>query len=138
MASFTEEELAYVRSQQLTRIATVASDGQPDVAPVGFEFDGTYFYVGGTNQTSTRKYRNVRAGDEKVALVIDDVVSTDPWTPRFVRVYGVADTVERDGSAGHGQYLRIAPVVSWSWNLDGRPFGDAGPAPAHRTVHATP
>ena len=37
---FTDEESAYLRSQRLARIATVAPDGQPDVVPVGYEFDG--------------------------------------------------------------------------------------------------
>jgi pyridoxamine 5'-phosphate oxidase family protein len=83
--SFTEEEIAYLRSQPLGRLATVAPDGQPDVVPVGFEFDGTYFYVGGVDPANTRKIRNVRAGHSKVALVIDDLVSTDPWSPRFLR-----------------------------------------------------
>lgn len=45
--SFSEEEIAYLRSQRLARVATVSPDGQPDVAPVGFEFDGTHVYVGG-------------------------------------------------------------------------------------------
>ncbi|MBB2769974.1 MULTISPECIES: pyridoxamine 5'-phosphate oxidase family protein [Mycolicibacterium] len=40
--SFTDEELAYMASQPLARIATVDDEGQPDVVPVGFEFDGTY------------------------------------------------------------------------------------------------
>jgi pyridoxamine 5'-phosphate oxidase family protein len=135
---FTAEETAYLTSQRIARIATVAPDGQPDVTPVGYEFDGASFFVGGMNQLATRKYRNVRAGNDKVALVIDDVVSADPWTPRFVRVYGTADVVERVGTAGSGSYLRITPVVTWSWNLDGRPFGanGAGPAPARRTVHS--
>jgi pyridoxamine 5'-phosphate oxidase family protein len=134
---FTEEETAYLRSQRLARIATVASDGQPDVTPVGYEFDGTSFFVGGMNQLATRKYRNVEAGNDKVALVIDDVVTADPWTPRFVRVYGTADVVEREGHAGPGSYLRITPVVTWSWNLDGRPFGANGASPSgpRRTVH---
>ena len=35
--SFTDEELAYIRSQPLARVATVSSDGQPDVVPVGFD-----------------------------------------------------------------------------------------------------
>jgi pyridoxamine 5'-phosphate oxidase family protein len=64
--SFTEEEIAYLRSQRLARIATVAADGQPDAVPVGFEFDGTYFYVGGLDLVKTRKFRNVRAGNTKV------------------------------------------------------------------------
>ena len=45
--AFTEDEVAYLKSQPLARLATVDADGQPDVVPVGFEFDGTYFYVGG-------------------------------------------------------------------------------------------
>ncbi len=35
--AFTEEEVAYLKSQPLARIATVGADDQPDVAPVGFE-----------------------------------------------------------------------------------------------------
>jgi pyridoxamine 5'-phosphate oxidase family protein len=38
--SFTEEEITYLRTQRLARIATVSADGQPDVAPVGYQFDG--------------------------------------------------------------------------------------------------
>ena len=66
--AFTEEEAAYLRSQPLARIATVGPDGQPDVAPVGFEFDGTYLYVGGRAPERTRKFLNVKAGQAKVAL----------------------------------------------------------------------
>jgi len=32
--SFTDEELAYIRSQPLARVATVSSDGQPDIVTV--------------------------------------------------------------------------------------------------------
>src|SRR5919198_3848795 len=116
--SFTKEEIAYLRSQPLARIATVSSDGQPDVAPVGFEFDETYFYVGGHDPARTRKFLNVRDGNAKVALVIDDLVSTQPWTPRFMRIYGTAELVEREGQFGPAPYLRIAPTISWSWNLE--------------------
>ena len=134
--AFTEEEVAYLTSQPLARIATVGADDQPDVAPVGFEFDGTYFWVGGRAPEKTRKYLNVKAGHTKVALVVDDLVSTSPWTPRFLRVYGTGELVERAGQFGSGAYLRITPDISWSWNLDGRPFGDdalqSGP---RRTVH---
>jgi pyridoxamine 5'-phosphate oxidase family protein len=134
--AFTEDEVAYLKSQPLARLATVDADGQPDVAPVGFEFDGTYFYVGGRAPERTRKFLNVKAGQVKVALVVDDLVSTDPWTPRFLRVYGTAELTERPGRFGSGPYMRITPEISWSWNLGGRPYGDdafqAGP---QRTVH---
>ncbi len=141
--SFTDEEIAYLRSQPLARIATVAPDGQPDVAPVGFEFDGTYFYVGGHGDPGrTRKYRNVRGGNAKVALAIDDLVSVRPWTPRFMRVYGTAEFVEREGQFGAGTYMRITPTVSWSGNLEGKPFVAEGAevrtAGPRRSVHQRP
>jgi len=142
--TFTDAEITYVRSQPLGRLATVADDDQPDVVPVGFDFDGTYFYISGYGDTlKTKRVRNVLAGHEKVALVVDDLASTDPWTPRFLRVYGTADIVERDGYAGRKEYLRITPTVSWSWNLAGRPYAGEGgrdqfETRVTRTVHASP
>jgi len=133
--SFTDEEQAYLRSQRLARIATVADDGQPDVAPVGFEFDGTYLFVSGIDLTRTRKFRNVRDGNTKVAIVVDDLVSVDPWTPRFLRIYGNADVVERSGRLRSGTYLRITPTVSWSFNMAGQQFNRDGEHTVRRTVH---
>jgi pyridoxamine 5'-phosphate oxidase family protein len=134
--AFTEDEVAYLKSQPLARLATVDEDGQPDVVPVGFEFDGTYLYVGGRAPERTRKFLNVEAGQVKVALVVDDLVSTDPWTPRFLRVYGTAELTERPGRFGFDRYMRITPEISWSWNLDGRPYGgDAVQSGPRRTVH---
>jgi pyridoxamine 5'-phosphate oxidase family protein len=107
--SFSDEEVAYLRSQRLGRLATVSPEGQPDVVPVGFEFDGTHLYVGGLDPARTRKFRNVRAGNTKVALVIDDLASVRPWSPRYLRIYGTAELVERPGQFGPGPYMRITP-----------------------------
>jgi pyridoxamine 5'-phosphate oxidase family protein len=63
---------------------------QPDVAPVGFDFDGEYLYVGGINLLKSTKYRNVMKNN-KVAIVVDDLKCIDPWDPRGVRIYGIAD-----------------------------------------------
>ena len=127
--AFTDDELVYLRSQRLGRLATVAPDGQPDAVPVAFFLDGPYIYVPGFFMTKTRKYRNIAGGNTKVALTIDDVVSTDPWAPRFVRIYGTAESVTPDqpvagGRFGPGPYIRITPTVSWSWNLEGKPLRD--------------
>ena len=132
--SFTAEEVAYIQSQPLVRVATGAADGQPDVVPVGFEFDGTHFYIGGFDPNNTRRTRNVQAGNDKVALVIDDLVSTDPWIPRFLRVYGTAELVERDSQL----ILKITPVISWSGNLAGRPLAEIRGTGPRRTVHEAP
>ncbi|MFI7129511.1 PPOX class F420-dependent oxidoreductase [Nonomuraea sp. NPDC050153] len=133
--SFNEEEIAYLRSQRLGRIATVSDDGQPDVVPVGFEFDGTYVYVGGIDPDRTRKFRNVRDGNAKVAIVVDDLPSADPWTPRYLRIYGDAELIERQGRFGPASYMRITPTVSWSFNLEGLPFSHDREVHVQRTVH---
>ena len=143
---FTDEETAYLKSQPLTRFATVGPDGQPDVVPLTFEFDGQGFWVGGVGDavTRTRKFRNVAAGNDRVALVVDDLMSLDPFVARCLRVYGRAGApVERVSTlVGPGVFMRITPTVSWSWNLDGEPRA-AGAAwyEPRRTVHearATP
>jgi pyridoxamine 5'-phosphate oxidase family protein len=135
--SFSDEEIAYLRSQPTARFATVAPDGQPDVVPVACEFDGTHFWVGGVGAAvlRTRKVRNVRSGNRKVALVFDDLVTLDPFVARGIRVYGDAEEpVERVGMVGPGLYVRITPTVSWSWNLAGAPAGDSW-YETRRTVH---
>ena len=127
-ADFRDDEVQYLRSQGMARLATVGEDEQPDVVPVACEFDGAYFWVGGSGASvlRTRKVANVRAGRRKVALVVDDVPSLDPFVARGIRVYGVADgPVERVGMVGPGLFLRITPQVSWSWNMAGEPVGDA-------------
>jgi len=129
---FTEKEADYLKSQRLTRLATVNPDGWPDVVPVGFEFDGQYFYIGGRNPTHTRKYRNLRSGNHKVALVMDDLETIQPWKPRGIRIYGTAEFVERDGRFGHATYMRITPHTSWSWGIEPHAEGWMG---MHKEVH---
>ena len=110
------------------------------MVPVAVEFDGTYFWVGGSGRTvlDTRKFRNVVAGKRRVALVVDDMVSFDPFVVRSVRVYGHAEApFERVGMAGPGFFMRITPTVSWSWNMAGEPVGDTWYEP-RRTTHRAP
>ncbi|NRQ33247.1 PPOX class F420-dependent oxidoreductase [Nonomuraea sp. NN258] len=123
--SFTEAELAYLRSQPLARLATVNGDGQPDVVPVAFEYDGKHLWIGGGESvTRTRKFRNVLAGSRRIALVVDDLVSFEPFVARGIRIYGRAgDPVERVGMVGPGHYIPITPAVSWSWNMECEPVG---------------
>jgi pyridoxamine 5'-phosphate oxidase family protein len=131
--TFTERELEYLRSQPLGRIATVDPEGQPDNAAVGFrvEPDGTIL-VGGMRNVRTRKWRNVEAGADRVALVVDDLVSTRPWRPRGIRIYGTAELVHTEGQFGPGAYVRITPTISWSWGIEPQEEGGFRP---HRTVH---
>jgi hypothetical protein len=50
--AFSGEEIDYLRSQPVARLATVNEDGQPDVVPVAFELDGPYIWVGGVGPAS--------------------------------------------------------------------------------------
>ena len=110
-AIFSQKEVEYLKSQRLARIATasVLTEGeeedngsmQPDVVPVGFDFDGEYLYVGGMNILKSTKYKNILKNN-KVAIVIDDLKSIDPWDPRGIRIYGTADVVTRQGGYMEG------------------------------------
>ena len=117
----SEKERKYLKSQRLGRIGTAAapmpsSKGsvQPDVVPVGFDFDGEYFYIGGINILKSTKYKNVLKNN-KVAFVVDDLRTVDPWDPRGIRIYGIADIVTRESgymnNTNHprAKYIRIKP-----------------------------
>lgn len=130
--TFSKKEVEYLKSQRLARISTVSpEDLQPDVSPVGFDFDGEYFYVSGIHLSKTRKYKNVLKNN-KVALVIDDLETVNPWAPRAVRIYGTADIVTRQGgymdqahsssSSSPPSYIRIRPLKKWSWGVEGPVF----------------
>ncbi|MGB0026964.1 MAG: PPOX class F420-dependent oxidoreductase, partial [Nitrososphaeraceae archaeon] len=102
---FSQKEVEYLKSQKLTRIATASSSSkeeeedrsiQPDVVPVGFDFDGDYFYVGGMNLAKSTKYKNVQRNN-KVAIIIDDLKTIEPWDPGGMKIYGTADIVTRQG-----------------------------------------
>jgi len=128
---FSQKETEYLRSQRLARIGTASSTTggsiQPDVVPVGFDFDGQYFYVSGMNLIKSTKYKNVQK-NPKVALVIDDLNSVNPWEPRGIRVYGTADIVTRQGGymqqTDHpsAMYIRIKPLKKWSWGIEAPVF----------------
>jgi len=130
---FSQKEIEYLKSQRLARIATAATltqeekSIQPDVVPVGFDFDGEYLYVGGMNLLKSTKYRNVLKND-KVAIVVDDLKSIDPWEVRRIKVYGTADIITRQGgymeNTDHPnpQYIRITPKKKWSWGVEGPVF----------------
>lgn len=111
---FTPEELAYLDSQPLGRLATVQPDGTLQVSPVGFRVDPetATIEIGGFRMARSRKYRNVVANG-RAAFVVDDIVSTDPWRVRCVEVRGSAEAVP-DGP-GRGALIRLHPrrVISF-------------------------
>lgn len=126
---FNDNELTFLRSQRLARLATVEPDGQPNVDAVGFEFDGARFIIGGHNLPGTRKYRSVAAGNDLVSLIIDDLESVDPWRPRGIKLHGSARIERLGGQFGEGEYLVITPRRSWSWGVGGDDWQGGGFSP---------
>lgn len=89
--TLTDTERAYVQSQPLGRLATVDVNGAPQNNPVGVFLDEETgdIVIGGGAMGASRKFRNVQANPQ-VALVIDDLVSMDPWTVRGLEIRGTA------------------------------------------------
>ncbi len=113
MNAFTEAEIAYLQSQPLMRFASASPSGKPDVAPVIFELDGDDIITAGFNITHTARYRNIQRNPQ-VTLVIDDLASIDPWSPRGVKIIGTAAIETVDGSPR----FRIHPKVIISWAIN--------------------
>ena len=117
---FSQAEADYLKTQRLARIATASAKGIPEVSPVGFEFDGNYFWIGSHSQEiffRTRRYRNIASGNRRVSIVIDDLASVTPWSPRGIKVSGTAEVMQHDGIFGPGKYFRITPKVTVSWGI---------------------
>jgi pyridoxamine 5'-phosphate oxidase family protein len=128
MGTFTDAEVAYLKSQRLGRLATVGADGQPHVVPVGFRYDPTkdVIEIGGHGGFAKRKkYRDV-LHNPLVAFVVDDVPSVDPWTVRGIEIRGQAEISATGGtSLGPGfdpEMFRIRPRRVVSWGIDTHMF----------------
>jgi pyridoxamine 5'-phosphate oxidase family protein len=120
--TFTDAELAYLGSQPLGRLATIRPDRTPQVSPVGFSFNketGT-IDIGGFNMSRSQKYRNV-GQHERVAFVVDDLVSRDPWRVRCLEIRGIAAAVPDPGDPQPGQdssLIRIRPRRIISFGIE--------------------
>ena len=110
--SFTDEEAEFIGQSKLARLATSSVRNQPHVVPVAFEFDGQHFYFSGWNLQQSLKFKNIQ-GNGKVALVIDDLVTSRPWRPRGVEIRGRAEVQENDS----GLYVKVTPERKISWGL---------------------
>jgi pyridoxamine 5'-phosphate oxidase family protein len=93
--TFSEAELDYLATQRLGRLATVQPNGTLQVSPVGFSYNGDTgtIDIGGYTMSATQKFRNV-ADNGRVAFVVDDVPSVDPWRVRCLEIRGTAEAIE--------------------------------------------
>ena len=93
--SLTQIEVDYLASQALGRLATVQPDGTLQNNPVGFRYnpDRATIDITGYKMAASRKFRNV-ADNGRVAFVVDDIVSTDPWRVRCLEIRGHAEAID--------------------------------------------
>jgi pyridoxamine 5'-phosphate oxidase family protein len=122
MSRLTAEEIAYLQSQRIGRMATVSAKGDLHVVPVGFRYNSETdtLDIGGHNFASSKKYRDaLRHG--RIAFVVDDVLP--PWKARFVEVRGTVQTISSGGATINAQFapdmLRLTPTYIVSFGFDG-------------------
>jgi len=97
---FTEAEIDHLNVQLLGRLATASTDDKPHVVPVSFSYNADLetIDIGGYDLRARKKYRDVQR-NAWAATVIDDLVSTHPWTPRMIEIRGRAEAVGEGGAA---------------------------------------
>ena len=120
--ALTDTERAYLQSQPLGRLATVDGNGAPQNNPIGVFLDEETgeILIGGGAMGASRKFRNVQANPQ-VALVIDDLVSRDPWTVRGLEIRGTAvaqSDVDPPVPFMSREVIRITPTWVAAWGLD--------------------
>ena len=113
-SAFTPAEREYISSQRIARIATASPTGRPDVAAVRFQLHGDAIDIGGRVNPATYKWHNV-VRNGRASVTIDDIASEDPWVVRGIKIYGRAETVEREGTTGR---ILVHPEIIWSWNIN--------------------
>ncbi|MFB7722626.1 PPOX class F420-dependent oxidoreductase [Nocardia sp. NPDC058058] len=113
IATLTPAQIEYLGSQRLGRLATIRPDGSPQNNPVGFRYNadlGT-IDIAGHNMGASQKFRNL-AKEERIAFVVDDVPSVNPWTVRCLEIRGTAQAlrgVESYIPGGTPELIRITP-----------------------------
>jgi PPOX class F420-dependent enzyme/OxyR family protein len=119
---FTDGEIAYITSQRLGRLATVQPTGTLQNSPVGVHYNAKLdtIDVGGHSMAASQKFRNVR-DNGRVALVVDDIASVQPWRVRCLEIRGHAEalTDPTDSASGFaGAIIRVHPRWIISWGID--------------------
>lgn len=124
--TFKPFEIEYLRSSTLGRLATIAPDGGVQNSPVGFDYNadlGT-IDIHGYRMSKSRKFRNLKSNN-RVAFVVDDIASRDPWRVRCLEIRGTAEQAwtgqartEPNGDELDTAIIRITPTRIISFGID--------------------
>jgi pyridoxamine 5'-phosphate oxidase family protein len=123
MATLTDAQIEYLGGQRLGRLATTGKDRRPHVVPVSFRYNAELDTIdsGGMHVATTKKFRDVQANGY-AAIVIDDLKSVDPWTPRMLEIRGRAEALDSGGNdlgPGFGDALiRVHPDKVNSYGIE--------------------
>jgi pyridoxamine 5'-phosphate oxidase family protein len=123
--TFKPYEIEFMRQADLGRLATLQPDGTPQNSPVGFTYNeqlGT-IDIAGYRMSKSQKYRNI-ARNNRVAFVVDDITSRDPWRVRCLEIRGTAEQAAippSHGAAGDEldtAIIRVTPRRVISFGID--------------------
>lgn len=124
MDTFTANEVAYLNGQTLGRIATQQPDGTLQNSPVVYAYNAAMSTIDiyGHRMAKSRKFLNI-TDNGRVAFVVDDLASTNPWQPRFLEIRGWAEAITVENAAdkhplGDGPFIRIHPRRILAFGLD--------------------
>jgi nitroimidazol reductase NimA-like FMN-containing flavoprotein (pyridoxamine 5'-phosphate oxidase superfamily) len=127
---FTSKESAFLRSNELCRLATASKKAKPQVTPVMYAMDGNDFVV--AVDYGTKKLKNIMENPE-VSLVVDKVRPT-----RAVMIEGTCVVLERGSEyrrllrvlfdkfefyrndpwdEGESPILKVTPTKAVSWGI---------------------
>ena len=98
-------------------------NNQPHVVPVAFQYDADAdaIVVGGYDLSHTKKFHDAES-NPRVAFVVDDLASIDPWIARGIEIRGRAQTFTEGGKQLGPEFgeawLQIDPVRTVSWGIN--------------------
>jgi len=124
MSVFTPAEIAFITHQPIGRIATVGPTGKPHVVPVGFRYNPEQdsIDIGGMAGLTQRKHYRDLVRNQKVAFVIDDIPSLNPWTTRGIEIRGEAEILTSGGQTIQPFFgpdmIRIHPRRLLTWGVE--------------------
>ncbi len=119
---FSDAEVRFLDRLPRGHLATLGSNGTPQVKPLGFAYNPTLetIDITGFNMAGSAKYRNVQA-NPNVSFVVDEVTEQSMEGAHFLEIRGVAETaVGTHDPQGHlaPEIIRIQPRRIVSFNVD--------------------
>lgn len=122
---FKQHEIDFLRAADLGRLATVQQDGTVQNNPVAFVYNEELqtIDIAGYRMSKSRKYRNI-VHHNKVAIVIDDIISHDPWRIRCLEIRGTAEQAQTTPARGRSvgeldtAIIRLRPLRVISFGID--------------------